>query len=212
MITVCAVPICERPAAKRGYCEAHYMRRVRTGDAGTSPVAPSAIKTQEQRFWAKVDKRGPDECWPWTGCLTSTGYGALRPAGQRTGAVVKAHRYSAELAGMDIEGRHVLHSCDNPVCVNPAHLRPGTDADNVADMLQRGREGTSKLTATEVHAIRELRRRGVHGKVLAARFGVGPRTIYAAATGVTWRHLDAVTPPAARDLVHAVVESLGGVA
>ena len=179
----CSVPTCGRNVKANGLCQAHYARFRRTGRVGTEPIADPTPKSQEQRFWEKVDRRGPDECWLWTAALTSTGYGALRPEGQRVGPVVKAHRYSAELAGLDIEGRHVLHSCDNPPCVNPAHLRPGTDADNVADMVARGRiprgaaRGTAKLRESDIPRIRDLRTSGLMYREIAAEYGVSTGAI-----------------------------------
>lgn len=88
---LCTIPGCGRKHKGHGLCNMHLIRQRNTG------TTDSFVRSQEERFWDKVDQRGPDECWEWTGALTSTGYGALRPAGQRCGPVVKAHRYSAEL-------------------------------------------------------------------------------------------------------------------
>ena len=81
----------------------------------------------ESRFWSKVRKLGPGDCWPWLAATNEHGYGVMRPEG--TGPTVKAHRVSALLDGRDPAGRVVLHSCDNPPCVNPAHLVVGDQAD-----------------------------------------------------------------------------------
>lgn len=172
--------------------------------------------TLESRFWAKVSRRGPDDCWPWTGATNEHGYGVMRPEGQRHGPSVKAHRVSAELAGMDIAGRFVLHSCDNRPCVNPAHLHPGNAAENSAEMVDRDRSihGTrnpnARLTETTAAEVKALLAEGYRHRDIAAVYGVNRATVSMVACGRTWRRVPtpAVTPPAARDLIAAVAESL----
>lgn len=92
----------------------------------------------EERFWPKVAKRGPDECWEWTASRTPQGYGKI---GRRKGeSPAIASRVSWEMHNGPIpDGLHVLHRCDNPPCVNPAHLFLGTNADNQRDMRAKGR-------------------------------------------------------------------------
>ena len=93
------------------------------------------------RFWARVDVRGPRECWEWTAGKRDFGYGLVHIPGQRS--PVGAHRIAYTLAvGPIPEGAWVLHSCDNPPCVNPAHLRLGDQRANEADKDARGRRPT----------------------------------------------------------------------
>lgn len=104
--------------------------------------------TAAERFFAKVNKRGPDECWEWQARTDKVGYGRFSPDSSR---LVAAHRWSYEHAtGETIpEGMLILHSCDNPPCVNPAHLRVGTSADNAADREARGRGRRPKRRSEE---------------------------------------------------------------
>lgn len=91
---------------------------------------------QIRRFWSKV-KRAVAGCWFWQAGIQSAGYGCITLNGKQ----LCAHRVAYMLAtGKDIPaGLWVLHSCDNPACCNPAHLRLGTHADNMRDMARRGR-------------------------------------------------------------------------
>lgn len=149
----------------------------------------------ETRFWAKVDKRGPDECWPWTAAVNEHGYGVMRPEGRRNGPAIKAHRVSVKLDGRDPDGLYVLHRCDNPPCVNPAHLLLGTAADNAADRDSKGRgnrgerNGHAKLTDTQAAEIRRRQRAGERRNRLAAEFGVSGAAVTRIAKGEGWRHV-----------------------
>lgn len=95
----------------------------------------------ETRFWAKVRKLpGPNACWLWTSVVDHGGYGHIGE-GVRGGRWLIAHRLSWELAnGRRVpRGKYVLHSCDTPACVRPEHLRIGTQRENMADKVARGR-------------------------------------------------------------------------
>jgi hypothetical protein len=127
------------------------------------------------RFWGKVQVGQDFECWPWTGRTDDKGYG--RAHGTR------AHRIACALVHGPIPDElGALHSCDNPPCCNPFHLRAGTQQDNAQDALSRGRfskgerNGNSKLTAAQVAYVIE-NPEGKTGTALAAQFGVAKSTI-----------------------------------
>jgi len=94
------------------------------------------------RFWSKVVKAGPDECWLWQGAIhTKQGYGNFRATPYKDGNI-SAHIASWFLStgAWPQEGLFVLHSCDTPLCVQPAHLFLGTHTDNMQDMANKGRQ------------------------------------------------------------------------
>ena len=102
--------------------------------------------TLEQRFWDKVnplDRLDPDGCWRWEACKQKYGYGLLGVNGKSS----LAHRIAYELAyGVAPGDAFVCHTCDNPACVNPAHLFLGSHQDNMEDMTKKGRAGQSRKT------------------------------------------------------------------
>jgi HNH endonuclease len=153
---------------------------------------------EADRFWARVWRAGAagGHCWVWCGAVAvGTGYGLFR---RSDGVLVGAHCYAWELAhpGESRAGFCVRHACDNPPCVNPAHLLIGTHADNVADMDARGRRVRSaprgedhpaaKLTADAVIAARYAHSRGAKVGFLARLYGVSPATMASAIAGKTW--------------------------
>lgn len=154
------------------------------------------------RFWAKVDRStGPDGCWLWMACLNSQGYGQIR-INHRS---VLAHRVSYEAAHGPIQdGQQVLHRCDTPRCVNPAHLFLGTPATNSDDKVRKGRQAKgealpiAKLSPAAVAAIRASTG---YQRDIAARFGVAQSQVSRIKAGKRWRHvpdlLDAEQEPAA---------------
>lgn len=159
-------------------------------------------KPPYERFWDKVAKAGPDECWDWKGARHTNGYGFLRWDPTHIGKYwIKAHRLSWEIDnGQEVpEGLCVLHHCDRPSCVNPRHLYIGTRAQNAKDraVRRRGKEhhqngaanDNAKLTEAKVKAIAAMLDAGITQDAAAAVFGVSQTQVWRIANRVTWRHL-----------------------
>jgi hypothetical protein len=163
------------------------------------------------RFWDKVDKSaGPEGCWEWKAARTGNGYGAFRMP--RHGKQEGAHRVAYELAHGSIpDEMFVCHVCDNPLCVNPAHLFLGTSADNTQDRSAKGRTskgdkhifrihperhargervGAAKLTEDQVLSIRhEYESGGVTLRDLGERFGISSVQCGNIVRGDSWAHV-----------------------
>jgi len=153
----CKIDGCERPKRARGWCHTHWAQWRRTGD----PIPTIIVNDDTARFWSKVDKRGPTECWPWTGYVDSDGYGRFRRTispGQYTSEPAARTAYRM-LVGPIPEFHQIDHvhalGCTRRDCVNPAHLEPVTPGENVrrAEPARRthcpaGHEYTAENTST----------------------------------------------------------------
>lgn len=158
------------------------------------------------RFWSRVKKGAPEECWPWIGHIGRDGYGVFYVAKINGIAVlVIAHRYSMELhlgrklikPSKQLIGRElVLHKCDNPACVNPSHLFLGTQADNIRDRDRKQRQSKGehrynhKLTENDVRKIRKLRSKGKTLAEIAGMFGLNNSTVDSIAKREWWKHVE----------------------
>jgi hypothetical protein len=134
------------------------------------------------RFLSFV-RRDPSGCWLWTGAKDRDGYGVIADAGRTLGA----HRVSYELHKRPLPpGALIMHSCDTPPCVNPAHLSVGTKRSNAADMTAKGRRAT-KLTRLQVLEIRARVGDGESTAEVAAAFGVSTATVQSIVSRRSWR-------------------------
>jgi len=166
---------CGATSAKRwhrGYCGTCYARLLRQGKL--------QLQTPESRFWKFVAKTS--DCWVWTGGKNRDGYGSFKIRGVYIGA----HRMSWKIHFSDPGAAHVLHKCDHPFCVNPAHLFLGDHKANMRDRTQKGRWGgphgalchTAKLTPEQVKEARRLYAIGGYRYVDLARiYGVTKSTM-----------------------------------
>lgn len=144
------------------------------------------VRRSEQRFWAKVEIKGPDECWPYLESKRG-GYGQFRVTG--LGGKLGAHQVSFVLKNGYLPPQ-VRHECDNRVCCNPAHLLPGTHRDNMNDVIKRKRQageknGFAKLSEDDVRAIRADRIST--NTALGQRYGVHHSTISLIRLGKKWK-------------------------
>lgn len=147
-------------------------------------------------FYNKIVFTSETTCWLWCGFVDDLGYGIASCFGEH-----KAHRLAWKLFFGDIpKGLKVCHSCDVRNCVNPDHLKLGTQGDNVREMFARGRAERigvkgeanhhSKLTEEQVRAMRTIRSEtGISYKRLAKQFGVTAMTAYRAVHGQCWGHI-----------------------
>lgn len=190
---ICSVDGCEGKRRTKGMCNMHYQRFWQYGDPSVV-LAPVGLPVSE-RFWPKVQKGKPDECWMWQAATDKDGYGIFGYEG-RSGA--KAHRVAYELTHGPIEKNvMVLHHCDTPGCVNPAHLYAGDAYQNMLDKHERGRaryargEATnhSKLKARQVRHIRHLFEHGMSMRELSRRYGVQTSNIGLIVRHKTWKHV-----------------------
>jgi hypothetical protein len=145
-------------------------------------------------FWQRVQKS--ESCWLWVGARNNFGYGVF---GRRHNGKTRfklAHRHSYELVHGEIKrGLLVLHSCDNPSCVNPAHLEIGTQSKNMSDCASRSRMRPDRaLDASTERAMNDLLRSGLASQRCVSRlFGVSYKT-----TSRLFRGISNSPPPAAK--------------
>lgn len=146
----------------------------------------------EAAFWQYAKRGSNDECWHWQGTIQNTGYGAIWYLDK----LYLAHRVSWEIHNGPIpDGMNVCHECDNPPCWNPAHLFVGSDADNMADKVAKGRQprgetnGNARITEAQVIQIRALRASGYQQQELADMFGISQPTVGQIVRRVTWKHI-----------------------
>jgi len=203
VLHACDRPGCVNPAHLRAGThkensadmDARGRRRL-AGHGAAKRRRPQPKPDVRTRFWSRVAiDPTPKACWMWTASTDANGYGAFSFGGN-----TKAHRVAYTLSKGPIpNGLVILHSCDNPRCVNPDHLRAGTQRENVADMDARGRRastagekhGRSKLTEPDVLAIRARAADGERADVLASEYGVKRNAIYQIVTRTRWAHLTA---------------------
>lgn len=145
-----------------------------------------------ERFWSKVDVCNKTECWPWLAQLNHRGYGVFWYAGKS----VRANRYALEITKgpPPYDDAMALHSCDNPPCCNPNHLRWGSAKDNATDFIlrkgPRHGERSSRATVTNdiVDTIYQMRLDGYKIKEISSFLNIEKTTVENIYTGASWSH------------------------
>lgn len=148
-----------------------------------------------QKLAARTIPR-PSGCWEVQGHANRSGHVKLATGSPANPPYIRvgAHVVAWEVAnGRAVPpGKVVMHHCDNPRCVNPAHLGIGTQRDNVLDSIHKGRYncfGRQKLDAAKVQRIRALAASGALQKDIARQFGIARNTVSGIVCGKTWAHL-----------------------
>jgi hypothetical protein len=153
--------------------------RAQSGCAGRLALSPK-LRERLEELSIPCPATG---CTLWTGALTQKGYGDLLVERRH----IRAHRAAWEAyRGPIPDGMHVLHKCDVPACINPDHLWLGTNVDNMADKMAKGRHSSNPNPKLNERAVAEIRASADPVKVLAARYGVADRTIYGVLNRDTW--------------------------
>lgn len=182
--------VCEYTPCGRTFHALAWIARNGGARFCTHGCHASSRRTTLSEKLARRTVRLSSGCWElYRG--NRAGYAWLKSGGSKIAAHVLAWQ---EANGRTVPtGLVVMHSCDNPRCVNPEHLSVGTHRDNVLDAVRKGRNNTfgrQKLNAEQVMQIRALVKQGMRQKLVAAQFGVTPNNISCIVRRVSWGHLD----------------------
>lgn len=163
------------------YCRVCNAQIRQAAKLKSIPLTPMAVRNFMQNV--RITENG---CWEWTAAVFPNGYGRFKH-----GTIQYAHRFSYYIFKGDLcEGMEVCHTCDNPGCVNPAHLWQGTKSENLRDAAMKGRTNTVQLTPDDVRRIRNMRNLKYSISDIASRFGVTTTIIYNIVNRRTWDYIE----------------------
>lgn len=181
-------PIAQKTDKKYGHIKGQPQRFI------WNHYQPHIIVPIENRFWDKVDIKGTNDCWEWQASFNENGYGRFSYMSRAE----RAHRIAFIISGgiLTKEKPCVLHTCDNPACVNPAHLIAGSKKDNTQDMMRKHRQNNvygenhprAKITDSIVKEIRSLCQY-LPVRVVARKLDLPYMTVSYANRGITWKHV-----------------------
>jgi hypothetical protein len=142
----------------------------------------------------RIVKGGPNECWRWTGQHSERGYPQIMARGKPRRYLRISHIMLEEDGFPRPAGMGALHSCDNPWCINPAHLRWGTQGDNASDAIERGRlhrpiGATAPAAKLNDDTVREMRLSPESASWWARKLGISVSAACRAKKGATWSHV-----------------------
>jgi len=188
--SLCTIDGCEKMARAHRLCDMHETRVRRHGTPTVTVNAPRDATLDERLRWTgwTVTEAG---CWEWKGSRRNGGYGEV--ATGNGAAVASRAAYEAWVAPVP-EGKDICHTCDNPPCINPKHLFPGTRRENMQDATRKGRlpngeaSHHAKLTAREIADIRKAYTNGdLTQREVAKMFGTSQANVSLIVRALTWK-------------------------
>ncbi len=147
-----------------------------------------------RRFWSKTLRAG--QCFVWTGARDRDGYGKFMTGRARAQTTHRPHRWIFERVLGPLNGRNLLHSCDEPACVTLQHLSPGTQKQNVADCIAKGRfkNGSRILTEQQAAELKWLYANGATVAELAQIYGLSLAGVRGVTSGINWARVEPRKP------------------
>lgn len=191
---VCSVDGCERPVLARSLCAKHYKIVWRRD----GPNKPNVRGTPAEKLRAHTTQLGPDECWPFAGYTDKDGYGRIPVSDHSRVHYLRATHVAYELhTGAPVpDSMLIMHTCDNPPCVNPNHLRLGTVLENNRDRAEKDRScqgerhTQTQLTEELVREIRRMYATGAYSQQkIANQFGISQATVGRIVRRIWWKHV-----------------------